>query len=137
MVTIEFADERRDGDYLVVQDRYVPPEMIRRKIRQREVIVIKVDERPVGWLRYGYLWDEIPLMTRLRIEEGYRGRGLGTQLVGFWEKEMRGRNHDSVMTSALANRERAQHFYRTLGYVDCGALLLPGKALEIFFRKVL
>ena len=137
MVIVEFADETRDGDYLVTKDRYVPPEMVRRKIRQREVIVIKVDGRPVGWLRYGYFWDEIPMMTRLRIEEGHRGKGLGTKLVKFWEKEMRDRGHDSLMTSALANRERAQHFYRALGYVDCGALLLPGKALEIFFRKTI
>ena len=137
MVTVVHADETLDGDYLVTHDRYVPPETIRRKIRQREVIVIKVDERPVGWLRYDYLRDEIPFMTRLRIEEGYRGKGLGTKLVEFWEKEMADEDHDSVMTSALANRERAQHFYRALGYVDCGALLLPGKALEVFFRKTI
>jgi hypothetical protein len=31
--------------------------------------------------------------------------------------------------------ERAQHFYRHLGYHDTGALQLPGEAPELLFRK--
>ena len=136
MVTIEYADETRDYDYLATNDRHVQPEVLKRKIRQGEVIVIKDEQRPVGWLRYGYFWDEFPFMSMLMLEEGYRRKGLGRKLVEFWEKEMRDQDHDSVMTSSLAN-EQAQHFYRVLGYVDCGALLLPGEALEIFFRKTI
>ena len=40
------------------------------------------------------------------------------------------------MTSTLSN-ETAQHFYRKLDYIDSGALLLPGEALEIIFTKQL
>ena len=136
LITIVYSDEARDYDYLSANDRHVRPEVLRSKIQQREVIVIQDDGRPVGWLRYGYFWDEFPFMSMLMLEEGYRRKGLGRKLVEFWEKEMSDQGHDSVMTSSLAN-EQAQHFYRTLGYVDCGALLLPGEALEIFFRKVI
>ena len=41
--------------------------------------------------------------------------------------------NDRVMTSTRSDEE-AQHFYRGLGYTDCGALLLPGEPLELFFR---
>jgi hypothetical protein len=47
---------------------------------------------------------------------------------------MRQAGHTQVLTSTLAD-ESAQHFYRRLGYVDCGGLLLPGEATEIFLRK--
>ena len=42
--------------------------------------------------------------------------------------------NDRVMTSTRSDEE-AQHFYRGLGYTDCGALLLPGEPLELIFRK--
>ena len=47
---------------------------------------------------------------------------------------MRALGHRRVLTSTLSN-ERAQHFYRRLGYRDSGALLLPDEALEIILMK--
>ncbi len=38
------------------------------------------------------------------------------------------------MTSTLS-AESAQQFYRKLGYIDAGCLLLPGESAEIFFTK--
>ena len=41
-----------------------------------------------------------------------------------------------VLTSTRSD-ERAQGFYRKLGYRDCGALLLPEEPLEIIlFKKI-
>ena len=97
-------------------------------------MVAYVEDRPVGFLRYGYFWDVIPFMNLLGVEEGSRGKGYGTRLVSFWEKEMRKLGHGSVMTSSLSN-ERAQHLYRRLGYVDVGSLLMPDEPLEIVFLK--
>jgi ribosomal protein S18 acetylase RimI-like enzyme len=91
---------------------------------------------PIGWLRYGFFWDSIPFMNLLHILEGQRSRGIGRQLVKYWENAMRAQGYDSVMTSTLAD-ETAQHFYRKLGYQDSGALLLPAEALEIIFWKML
>lgn len=40
------------------------------------------------------------------------------------------------MTSTQSD-ETAQHFYRKLGYVDAGALLLQDEPLEIILTKAL
>ena len=130
-----FAEDQ-DYDYLMKNDRHVTPEMIRRRFEQNEIIVIRDDERPLGWLRYGYFWDAIPFMYMLYVEEEYRRKGLGTKLVKFWENEMRRNKHDKVMTSSMSH-EQGQYFYRKLGYKDCGALLLPDEPLEIIFFKLL
>jgi ribosomal protein S18 acetylase RimI-like enzyme len=98
--------------------------------------VIRDNSQPVGWLRYGYLWDTVPFMNMLFIAEEKRRKKLGTKLVTYWEKEMQKRGHGMIMTSTQSN-EQAQHFYRRLGYQDAGALLLPGEALEIIFLKSL
>jgi len=45
--------------------------------------------------------------------------------------------NDLVLTSTLSN-EQAQHFYRKLGYKDCGCLLLESEpSLEIILCKKL
>jgi ribosomal protein S18 acetylase RimI-like enzyme len=130
---IEFAGAE-DLDYLVGEDRHVPPGVLEQKVGRREILVLWHDDRRAGALRYGHFWDYIPFMNMLWVREGLRGRGLGTSLISFWENEMRGLGHDVVMTSTLSN-ERAQHLYRRLGYEDCGCLLMPGEALEILFSK--
>ncbi|MDQ3862524.1 MAG: GNAT family N-acetyltransferase [Actinomycetota bacterium] len=123
-----------DLDYLVGEDRHVPPGVLAQKVDRREILVLWHDDQRAGALRYGHFWDEIPIMNMLWVQKGLRGRGFGTRLISFWENEMREMGHDMVMTSTLSS-ERAQHLYRKLGYEDCGALLMPGEALEILFLK--
>jgi ribosomal protein S18 acetylase RimI-like enzyme len=123
-----------DLDFLDEEDHHIARSVIREKVARREVMVAYVEDRPVGFLRHGYLWDEIPFMNLLWVEEASRGKGYGTQLVAFWEREMRNLGHDAVMTSSLSN-ERAQHLYRRLGYVGVGSLLMPDEPLEIVFLK--
>ena len=130
---VAFADPD-DLDFLAGKDHHVGRDVLKDKVARREVMVAYVERRPVGFLRYGYFWDEIPFMNLLWVEETSRGKGHGTQLVSFWEREMRKLGHDSVMTSSSSN-ERAQHLYRRLGYVDVGSLLMPDEPLEIVFLK--
>jgi ribosomal protein S18 acetylase RimI-like enzyme len=123
-----------DLDFLAEEDHHVNRDVIEDKIARREVMVAYVEDRPVGFLRYGYFWDEISFMNFLWVEEESRGKGYGSQLVSFWEREMRKLGYDSVMTSS-SSHERAQHLYRRLGYVDAGSLLMPDEPLEIVFLK--
>lgn len=46
-------------------------------------------------------------------------------MVAYWEKQMKTKGYDLVMTSSLSN-EAAQHFYHKLNYMDSGALLSAG-----------
>lgn len=123
-----------EREYLSEHYRHISEAMFERKLAAGEYMVIKRDDVAFGWLRWGYFWDEIPMMSMLHIEDSYRQQGYGKQLVLAWEKRMAEQSHERVMTSTLAN-EPAQHFYRKLGYKDSGALLLPDEALEILFVK--
>ena len=107
------------------------------KINQHEIYIVRnAEEVNIGWLRYGYFWDNTPFMNVLWIDKPYRGQGIGKQAVLVWETEMRAKGFTLVMTSTLSNEE-AQHFYRRLGYRDAGCLLLPKEPLEILFTKSL
>lgn len=126
----------QDYDYLVTHDMHISSQMLRQKLEAGEILIVKENTKPIGYLRYNYFWDNTPFMNLLLMEEAYRRKGLGRQLVQYWETLMQEKGYARVMTSSFAN-EDAQFFYRKLGYKDAGSLLLPDEALEIIFIKSL
>ncbi len=122
-----------DIDYLR-RDPHISTDAMAAKIDRREVLLALVDSVPVGWLRSCMFSDVTPFMGMLFVEEAHRNKGVGSALIGFWEGQMKKSGHRMVMTSTQAD-ELAQHLYRKLGYIDTGALLLPGDPAEIFLRK--
>ena len=124
----------KDYPFLEQNDKHIRLDEIKSLIKQKRIILAEVDNKIVGWLRWSLFWDNTPFMNMLYFLDGYRGKGYGRQLVTYWEKQMCQNGYDMVMTSTLSN-EQAQHFYRKLGYVDRGSLLLPDEPLEIIFTK--
>lgn len=132
-ITFTYAGQK-DFEWLKDNDRRVDTATLKRKVLSKEVIIAKLDNKIIGWLRFGLFWDSIPFMNMLFIKEEYRSKGIGKKIVQCWEKEMKKKRHKFVMTSSLSNEE-AQHFYRKFGYADAGSLLLPKESVEIIFVK--
>lgn len=133
-MSVAFA-EPEDLDYLVDKD-HIGRDRIEEKVARQEFIVARQDDHLVGFLRYGYFWDDVPFMYGLWVQEDLRSEGFGTRLISFWEEEMRKLGYDSVLTSTLSTNVRAQQLYRRLGYEDNGCLLMPGEPLEVLLLKV-
>ena len=92
------------------------------------------EDKFVGWLRFNLFWDNTSFMNMLYFLDNERGKGYGRQLVSFWEKEMKNKGYEYVVTSTQSNEE-SQFFYRKLRYIDSGSLILPSEPLEIIFYK--
>lgn len=122
--------------FLGAVDTHVSPEDLTALVGSGRVMIASADDDPVGFLRWGLFWDQIPFMNLLWLLPDWRGRGVGSRLVAAWEQSQRVAGHDLVLTSTMSN-ERSQHFYRRLGYRDTGALLLPGEPTELILRKSL
>ena len=139
MITIRCA-QPSDQQAWLSMDRHLPAGLFERKAAAREMYLLLSDGEPAGLLRYSLFWDSIPFCNLLWIREEFRGRGLGKRLMAHWETDMRDRGVGLTLVSTQAD-ETAQHFYRRLGYGDCGGLVLtqPGYAqpMEIFFSKPL
>lgn len=137
MVTIRYVTAQ-DSVFWFRLDRHLSPEEWQKKVRDRMGYVLLAEDRPVGLLRYQLFWDAIPFCTMLYIEEDCQRRGYGRQLMAHWEQDMRTQGYGMVMTSTRAD-ETAQHFYRQLGYVDAGGLLIQippyQQPTELFFVK--
>ena len=137
MVEVRWAKGVDDLDFLHESEHELARERIAQKMAAREILIILVDGQPVGWLRFGYFWDTVPMMNMLVLLESYRRQGLGRKLVEFWERAMASQGYAQVMTSTQVD-EAAQFFYRRLGYRDCGSFLAPDQILaELILWKEL
>ena len=127
---------KSDIDFILQHDKHIREAELCISMTFGRVIIAEEDNKYIGWLRWNMFWDNTPFMNMLYLLEEYRNKGYGKKLVLFWEKLMKDKSYNLVMTSSLSS-ESAQHFYRKLDYKDSGSLLLKGEALEIIFTKEL
>lgn len=125
-----------DQPFLQAHDQHISARELAAVLDRGRTLIAAEGGSDLGWLRWSMFWDEIPFMNMLFVLEHARGSGLGRALVERWEQVMLHEGHTHLLTSTLSN-ESAQHFYRRLGYVDCGCLFLPGEAAEVILRKEL
>ncbi len=126
---------QNDAKYIADRDVHLLAELVERKIENEEIYIIcNESNQSIGWMRYGYFWDNTPFMNLIWVDEAYRAKGYGKQVLHVWEEEMKSKGFKLVMTSTLSN-EDAQHFFRRMGYKDSGCLLLDHEPLEILMTK--
>ncbi len=129
-----------DMDFVMSIETSLSERAYRDRMLTRTGYVLWEDARRVGLMMYCLFWDQLPFLNLLFILEGDRNRGIGRAAMAAWESEMKARGYKMVLVSTQVD-EQAQHFYRRLGYTDCGGLVLGGtpfeQPMELFMRKVL
>ena len=137
MVEIRYA-RLEDKEFWYGLDSHLPEQEFMAKASGRRGYVLSVGGKPIGLLRYNLFWDNTPLCTMLVINQDHRRKGYGRKLMEHWENEMKAQGYDMLLTSTRVDEE-AQHFYRKLGYEDCGGLVIdiPGheQPMEMFLIK--
>ena len=126
--------EMSDFLWLREHEQHISEETLKTKIGMKEVLVIQENDRIVGWLRYNLFWDNVPFMTKIFLLEEHRRRGLGRELVHYWERMMKEKGFAQVLTTTQSDEE-AQHFYRKMGYAEIGGLRYLDEPYELIFFK--
>ncbi len=126
MIEIRYA-QLEDKEFWYVLDRHLPESEFDNKVRNKQGYVLFEDSKPVGLLRYNMFWDNTPFCTMLFVDWSCQKRGYGKMLMEHWETDMKAQGYGMLMTSTQVD-EDAQHFYRKLGYKDCGGFIVdvPG-----------
>ena len=74
----------------------------------------------------------------LFVDQEYQRKGYGKHLMEYWENDMKMQGYKMLLTSTQVDEE-AQHFYRKLGYKDCGGFVIDvseyAQPMEMFFLK--
>jgi len=133
---IRLADSK-DKQKILKYDNHIHHNKVGECIRNQLVYVLCEEKRIVGVLRYSLFWQSIPFLDLLYIDEVYRGKGFGRQMMAHWESAMRAMDCKYVMLSTQED-ETAKFFYEKLGYRRIGAFLPPEQdADEIMYGKEL
>lgn len=138
-VSIRYV-ESEDRDFWYSLDHHLPERIFEDKVRDKMGYVLLEDGKPVGLLRCNLFWDNTPFCALLFVDWSCQKKGYGRRLMTFWKEDMKRRGYGIAMVSTQVD-EQAQHFYRKLGYKDCGCLVLdiPGyeQPMEMFMVKAL
>lgn len=129
-----------DKDYVMSIDKHVDDNGYNNRVYTKSGYVLWENNQRVGILAYCILWDNLPFINYIFVNEEFRGKGYAKKAILDWEKEMKEKGYKMTLISTQAD-EGAQYLYRKLGYIDCGGLLFDNTPLnqpmEIFFRKVI
>lgn len=116
-------------------DPLCPPKELTEQLSIQKVYALWDDKRIVGVLRYSLFWQKIPFLDHLLIDPEYRGRGLGKRMMIHWENMMSIAGYSSAMLSTQED-EKAQDFYKHLGYEQIGSFKPPGQDVnELILSK--
>ena len=118
MLEIKYVEDS-DKKFWYSLDKHLPEVEFNKKVRDKQGYVLFNDGIAVGVLRYNLFWDNTPFCTMLFVDWSQQKNGYGRALMQFWEEDMKKQGYGMVMTSTQVDEE-AQHFYRKLGYKDCG-----------------
>ena len=137
MIEIRYV-QLEDKTFWYQLDRHLPEQAFEGKVRDRQGYVLLVDGEPTGLLRYNLFWDNTPFCNLLFVRESHQRKGLGTLLMTHWEQDMKAQGYGMLLTSTQVD-EGAQHFYRKLGYRDCGGFVIDlptfAQPMELFLIK--
>ena len=137
MIEIRYV-RLEDKEFWFSLDKHLPKQEFINKVRDNRGYVLLEDNTPVGLLRYNFFWDNTPFCNLIYINSDYQGKGFGKMLIQYWEEDMKSQGYGMLLTSTQVD-ENAQHFYRKLGYKDCGGFVIdiPGyeQPMELFLIK--
>lgn len=129
-----------DKEFVMSIDSHVNDNAYANWVFTKSGYVIWEGAQRVGIMSHCILWDNLPFLNFIFINEAYRGKGYAKQALLDWENEMKNQGYKMTLISTQVD-EKAQHLYRRLGYIDCGGLVFHDTPLdqpmEMFFRKVL
>lgn len=137
MIDIRYV-QMEDMEFWYRFDKHLPETEFVNKVRDKRGYILLLDGVPIGILRYNLFWDNTPFCTLIFIEWDYQGKGYGRRLIEFWENDMKQKGYGMLLTSTQVD-ESSQHFYRKLGYKDCGGVVIDipeyAQPMEMFLIK--
>ena len=139
MLNISYATIQ-DKEYAMSYGNAMQESEFDLKVRDKRCYILRCDEEVIGVMRFNLIFDFIPFLSLMYLEEAYRHKGYGTKAMAHWEDEMRAAGYKMIMISTQVD-ENAQHFYRKLGYKDMGTIVMDippyEQPLEMFMGKAL
>jgi len=110
--------------------------LFRKAIAAGKVAVAESSDGVVGYVRWDYFWDDIPLCLTVCVKPEHQRRGIGRRLYQHIEDGFRRAGRAFWLSSTEEDNERSRLFHEGFGFRRIGALEELGQDVpEVFYRK--
>jgi ribosomal protein S18 acetylase RimI-like enzyme len=136
-VNISFA--AKPDNLFLKSNTQLPHRTLNQKLLNKEIIVAKSDRKSIGLLILDFLWNHIPFISLIWIDEKYRRLGVGRALLIFLENYLIENNNEQLISSSMENAKDAQAWHQHIGFKECGLIseINADNVGEVFFKKLL
>jgi ribosomal protein S18 acetylase RimI-like enzyme len=136
-VIISFAT--KPDNLFLKSNTQLPHRTLNQKLLNKEIIVAKSDRKSIGLLILDFLWNHIPFISLIWIDEKYRRLGVGRALLIFLENYLIENNNEQLISSSMENAKDAQAWHQHMGFKECGLIseINADNVGEVFFKKSL
>lgn len=130
--------EESDGEWMSALDPSLDPAGLAYKLSRREIAVALLGEDRVGYLRVEWLWEHVPFVGWIVIDDTHRSKGVGALMMTWLRREMAERcpSEPYLWSSTEPANTGSQRWHLGLGFEESGFLagVNPGGTGEIFYR---
>ena len=114
----ELKDAFRIRRRVFITEQSVPPNLeYDEEDRTALHMVAKDGKKAIGTARVLFLSNNQAKLERLAVLKSFRGRGIGSGIISFLEKELKNHGVEKVMLHA---QYRATAFYKSCGFAETG-----------------
>ena len=131
----------RETDIPALQklDRWPKEHVWRQKIVAGEVIVLELEGRVIGLIRYTVLWTTVPFMGLIEIEAAHRGKGYSRILLSFLKDHLRAQGFVALLSSSQTDEPEPQRWHLHMGFSSNGLIenIMDEGVGELVYRLML
>ena len=122
-------------DRLFARPRH-PDELFLRAVSEGKVAVAQSSEGVVGYVRWDYFWDNIPMCLTVCVKPEHQRRGIGRRLYEHIEDGFRRAGRAFWLSSTEETNVVSRRFHEAMGSRAVGSLSDLGQDIpEVFYRK--
>lgn len=119
-VNISFA--AKPDNLFLKSNTQLPHRTLNQKLLNKEIIVAKSDRKSIGLLILDFLWNHIPFISFIWVDEKYRRLVVGRALLIFLENYLIENNNEQLISSSMENVKDVQAWHQHMGFKECGLI---------------
>ncbi len=118
---IDYAT-KRDLRWLSKEIKDLKKKEILNSIKNKEIIIARINKKPVGSLKYCLFWSRFPMIEAIWVEEKYQRKGIGKKLFNSLERIAKTKRQKIVMSSYESKAKHSASFHKSLGFKIAGVI---------------
>ncbi len=119
--TVRLA-QLNDVEALQKLDPWPKEPVWQQKIAAGEVIVLELEGKVIGLIRYTVLWTTVPFMGLIEIEAAHRGKGYSRILLSFLKDHLRTQGFVALLSSSQTDEPEPQRWHLHMGFTSNGLI---------------